>query len=146
MSVRERWWGVVAAALIGLTAAALVGLACYQAGYQRGRREGRSAADEPRVTVQKETWEGSPYEQITSELDQCVRSLQAVTRNPKAFSAEEREYWREQTKFLVKTLEQGLLPRLAKGEKLEAYGELIDEKPVRRLVERAKKLLARMPT
>jgi hypothetical protein len=138
MNLRERIWAVIAVALVAVAVGTAVGIACYQAGYQRGKRDASAS-------VSKQPWEGSAYEQMTGELGQCVRALQSVSRNPGAFTPEERQYWRDQTRLLVRTLEQELLPRLARGEKFEAHGEVIDERPVRRLLERARKLLARVP-
>jgi uncharacterized protein (TIGR03067 family) len=77
-----------------------------------------------------------------NELGLCVRAMQTVARSPKAFTPDEREYWSVLTRFHIRILEDGLLPRLARGERLEAYEMQFDAQKLRRLVGRAKKLLA----
>jgi hypothetical protein len=68
-----------------------------------------------------------------------------IARRPEAYPLADREYWREQARFSIFALEEGLLPRLDGGEVITAYGQPIDPAPIRRMLQRAKNLLERVP-
>src|SRR5262245_50681590 len=112
--------------------------ACYQMGYQRGQRVDREA-------IQRAEWEGAAYSKLADDLAVSVRSLDAIARRPEASVPADREYWRDQARFSITALERGLLPKLDRGEVVSAYGEPIDPAPIRRMLERAKKALERVP-
>jgi hypothetical protein len=137
MSRRKVIWTVFLV-VIAIGLGSLVGVASYQSGYQRGQ-------DDVRQTIQKETWEGAAYEKLEGDLGMSMRALMAIARNPEAFTAEEREYWREQARFSISMLEEGLLPKLDRGETVVAYGDPMDPAPIRRLLQRVKRLLERVP-
>jgi hypothetical protein len=134
MSVRKRVLSV--AAVVVLASAAC--LACYQAGYQRGQHVSREA-------IQRAEWEGAAFEKLADDLSVSVRSLEAIARRPEAYLPADREYWCEQARFSIFALEQGLLPKLDEGAAITAYGQPIDAAPIRRMLERAKKVLERVP-
>src|SRR5262245_2200756 len=137
MSVRN---AVVAGVGLLLATAFVVmtGVVCYRLGYEKGRHDGS-------VFVQEEDWKGASYEKSIGDLGSSVRSLEAIVRNPEAFTPAEREYWRDLARFSITVLEGGFLARLEQGEQVMAYGEPLRAAPVRRLLERAKALLEKVP-
>jgi hypothetical protein len=132
MSVRVRVL-LVALVVVLASLAVGVGFAAYRFGYLHGKQEVQQAM------------EVAASEKLTAELDLCIRALQSIVRNPKAFTDGERRFWRTQTGFLIHMLEEGLLPKLKAGEKYEPHGDVLAESKVYRQIEQARELLEKLP-